>query len=133
MESGSDNYYVKLMLALYDGANEIVQYQIRNGQSNSVSQQSALFHRFHSQISNHFVCFMSVKSKEKTVDARINLTVEASFTTFQQVNHRPNIKSSNLLAAVLIEFYENMNRIRMDLVSIGKVKAFCRSHLRKLL
>ncbi|MFA6084834.1 hypothetical protein [Mucilaginibacter sp.] len=120
VESGTDNYYIKLMLALYDGANDMVKFQIRNGQSNSLSQQSALFQRFHSQMSNRFVGFMSVRSKETTVDARFKLTVDAALQHFSRFNHQPNIKSGNPLAAVLIEFYENMDQISVAFVSMGQ-------------
>ncbi|PAW95328.1 hypothetical protein CKK33_18195 [Mucilaginibacter sp. MD40] len=120
VESGTDNYYVKLMLALYDGANDMVKFQIRNGPSNSLAQQSALFQRFHSQMSNRFVGFLSVKSKETTVDARFKLTVDAALQHFSRFNYQPNIKAGKLLAAVLIEFYENMDQISIAFVSMGK-------------
>ncbi|MES2376755.1 MAG: hypothetical protein V4553_09260 [Bacteroidota bacterium] len=120
VESGTDNYYVKLMLALYDGANDMVKFQIRNEPSDRLSQQSALFQQFHSQMSSRFVGFLAIKSNETIVDARFKLTVDAALQHFSRFDHQPHKTSGNLLAAVLIEFYENMDQISVAFISRGQ-------------
>ncbi|HEK20151.1 MAG: hypothetical protein C0191_00485 [Mucilaginibacter sp.] len=120
VEIGTDNYYVKLMLALYDGANDLVKFQMKNGPSDSLSQQSVLFQQFHSQMSNRFAGFLSVKFKGTTVDRRFKSIVDAAVQHFSRFDHQSQGISKSLLAAVLIEFYENMDQISVAFVSVGQ-------------
>ncbi|NHA05617.1 hypothetical protein G7092_17530 [Mucilaginibacter sp. HC2] len=120
VENGTDNYYVKLMLALYDGANDMIKMQAGKISDTNVSQQSLLFQRFHDQMSNRYVAFLAVKSHESRVNPRFKAMADVALQHFSRFEFQQNQTSSSLLTALLIEFYENMDQISVAFISMGE-------------
>jgi hypothetical protein len=117
---GTDKYYVKLMLALYNGANDMIRLQTNKGSSGSLTKRSLLIEKFHKEMSHRYTVYLSVKSPENQIDPRFKTIANAALEHFSRFPFERHRKSSVLLSALMVEFYENMDQISVAFVAVGK-------------
>jgi hypothetical protein len=134
LKHNTDDYYVRLMLALYHGASDMVRTHKNKNSGDKAAVNCISLEQYHRRMKGRFLNYMALSSKGKTVDRQFKSMADAALQHFSQFNCRSFKGSKRSLELVLIEFYENMDQISVAFVSKGsnvKIKQLAWESIKK--
>ena len=134
VDQGIDTYYICLMNSLYDGVNEVLDFETRIGDTIGLMHQAGLFRRFHMERKNNLSAFLKKESKKPVIDNRFSEVVKAILVKFREFSLTKYHADSEMITQILITYYENMDQISVAFVSCSqneKLKALSWDIIRK--
>lgn len=134
VNQGIDTYYIRLMNSLYDGVNEVLDFETRVGDTIGLMRQAGLFRRFHMARKIDLSAFLEKESKKPVIGDRFSEAVKAVLFKFREISFNRYHAGSEIITQILITYYENMDQISVAFVSFGqneKLKALSWDIIRK--
>lgn len=131
---GINNYYIDLMDGLYDGANELIDFETRKGDTIGVLHEAELFRKFHNERKKYFSAFLEKESNKTAIDRQFREDVKSVLSNFRKIDFNKYHADNEMISQLLIAYYENMDQISIAYVSLShneKLKALSWDIIRK--
>ena len=115
-----DTYYINLMEGLYDGVNELLDFESEKGNTNGVMRQAGLFRQFNTERKKYLSAFLKRNPKSTVIDNRFAGAAKAALSNFAKIDFHKYQNRDELITQILIEYYESMDQIDVAFVSFGQ-------------
>jgi hypothetical protein len=115
-----DLYYINLMNGLYDGANELLDFETNKGNNTGLLKQAGLFRQFHTERKTELSSFFKSGYRGTAIDSRFIEAAKAALSNFYKIHYGKYRDDNEMTTKILTAYYENMDQISVAFVSFSK-------------
>lgn len=127
-------YYISLMEGLYNGANELLDFETAKGNNMGVMRQAGLFRQFNTERKKYFLPFLKAGYQKPVINQSFSFAAKAALANFSKFDFCKYHTDNAIAVGMLIEYYENMDQVSVAFVSFSqneKLKALSWDIIRK--
>jgi hypothetical protein len=127
-------YYISLMEGLYDGANELLDFEKAKGNNIGVMRQAGIFRQFNTERKKYLQTFLNGGDQKPVFNRNFRVASKAALSNFGKIDFYKYRTNNEITVGMLIEYYENMDQISVAFVSFSqneKLKALSWDIIRK--
>lgn len=127
-------YYINLMDGLYDGVNDLLDFETGKGNNMGVMRQSGQFRQFNNERKKYLLTFLKGEHQKPVIDRNFCMASKAALANFRKIDFYKYHTDNAITVGMLIEYYENMDQISVAFVSFSqneKLKALSWDIIRK--